>query len=71
MYRPIVAVKRNAQSPITLQEAISRCNGLDGLKRDDHVFIKPNLIGWDSQYPMPPFGIFTTSSLIEDMITVG
>jgi uncharacterized protein (DUF362 family) len=71
MYIPIVAIKRYSNSPGTMQEVISLCNGLKGIKRDDHVFIKPNLAGWDNRYPMPLYGIFTTSRLVEDMVTVG
>ena len=71
MNRPTMAIKRYSNSPRTLQEAISLCNGLNDLGRNDHVFIKPNLTGWDDRYPMPLYGIFTTSRLVEDMVKVG
>ena len=70
MNRPVVAVKRYVSSPGSLEEAISLCNGLEGLKRDDHIFIKPNLVGWDNRYPMPLYGVFTTTRLVEDMVII-
>ena len=55
MYIPIVAIKRYSNSPGTMQEVITLCNDLKGLTTNDHVFIKPNLVGWDDRYPMPLF----------------
>ena len=70
MNRSVIAIKRYVDSPGSLNEAISLCNGLEGLKRDDHIFIKPNLVGWDNRYPMPLYGVFTTTRLVEDMVIV-
>ena len=70
MNRPVVAIKRYIGSPDSLKEAVSLCDGLEGLKRNDHIFIKPNLVGWDNRYPMPLYGVFTTTRLVEDMIII-
>lgn len=70
MNNPVVAIKRYVGSPDSLKEAVSLCNGLEGLNRDDHVFIKPNLIGWDNRFPMPLYGVFTTTRLVEDMVII-
>jgi len=70
MNRSIVALKRYVNSPESLKEAISLCNGLKALKRDDQIFIKPNLVGWDKRYPMPLYGVFTTTRLVEDMVII-
>ena len=70
MKNSIVALKRYLNSPESLKEAISLCNGLKGLKRDDQIFIKPNLVGWDKRYPMPLYGVFTTTKLVEDMVII-
>ena len=70
MNRQAVAIKRYVDSPGSLKEAISICNGLEGLKRDANIFIKPNLVGWDNRYPMPLYGVFTTTRLVEDMVII-
>ena len=70
MNRPVVAIKRYIGSPDSLKEAVSLCDGLEGLKRNDHIFIKPNLVGWDNRYPMPLYGVFTTTRLVEDMVII-
>lgn len=70
MNRSIVAIKRYVGSPGSLKEAVSLCNGLKGLKRDDHIFIKPNLVGWGDRYQIPLYGVFTTTRLVEDMVII-
>ena len=70
MNRSVVAIKQYTGSPDSLKEAISLCYGLEGLKRDGHIFIKPNLVGWDRRYPMPLYGVFTTTRLVEDMVVI-
>jgi len=70
MHKPVVAIERYVGSPETLQEVVTLCNGLKGLTISDRVFLKPNLVGWDDRYPMPLYGIFTTSRLVEDMVVV-
>ena len=34
----------------------------------DKVVIKPNLVAWDDEYPIAPFGVYTTTKLVEDLI---
>ena len=45
--------------------AIEKCGGFDDLKPTDHVLIKPNLVAWDNLGPYPPWGVLTTSVIIE------
>ena len=68
MNKPVVSLSRYKKSPDSLIEIISLCNGLNDLTLDDQVFIKPNLVGYDDSFPMPLYGIFTTTRLVEDMI---
>lgn len=68
MKKTVVSLTRYKKSPDSLMEIISLCSGLEDLKVDDHVFIKPNLVGYGDIFPMPLFGIFTTTRLLEDMI---
>jgi uncharacterized protein (DUF362 family) len=68
MKKTVVSLTRYKKSPDSLMEIISLCSGLEDLKVDDHVFIKPNLVGYGDIFPMPLFGIFTTTRLLEDII---
>ena len=68
MENHVVAVKRYESSPDSLKDLMDLCGGLDRLKRDYHVFIKPNLVAMDEQYPMPLYGVYTTTRLVHDMV---
>jgi uncharacterized protein (DUF362 family) len=68
MNKTVVSLSQYKKSPDSLMEVISLCSGLKDLKVDNHVFIKPNLVGYGDIFPMPLFGIFTTTRLVEDMI---
>jgi len=56
------------KSPESLKDAVEGCNGFYGLNKDDKVLIKPNLVQWDDQFKIAPFGVFTTTRLVEDLI---
>ena len=49
----------------SVREAIDQCEGFASLKPGDKVLIKPNLVGWDAQGPFPPWGVLTTSRVVE------
>lgn len=70
MEKPIVALQRYEKSPDSLRELLRLCNGFSELKPHHQVFIKPNLVAMDSQYPMALYGIFTTTRLVQDMVLV-
>jgi len=63
-----VALVKYKQSPDSLREVIALCNGFSELKRDARVLIKPNLVLWDDKIPIAPFGVFTTTRLVEDLV---
>lgn len=65
-----LAVMRYERSPDSLMETIQACKGLSGLRPGDRVLIKPNLVGWDDNYPVPPYGVYTTSRMVEDMLSL-
>jgi uncharacterized protein (DUF362 family) len=44
------------------------CNGFQSLSATDRVLIKPNLVGWDNKGAYPPFGVLTTSRVLEEII---
>jgi len=63
-----VSLTKYTSSPESLRQAIATCNGLDRLKSSDRVLIKPNLVAWDDIYPIAPFGVYTTTRLVEDLV---
>ena len=67
---PAVGLARYESSPDSLRRAIELCDGFAALKSSDRVLIKPNLVGYDERYPMPLFGIFTTTRIVEDLIVL-
>jgi uncharacterized protein (DUF362 family) len=67
MKKPISVVKY-ISSPESLKESIEKCNGFEKLKPSDTVMIKPNLVAWDDVFPFAPFGVYTTTRLVQDLI---
>jgi len=63
-----VSLVKYTSSPDSLRDAIKLCNGFEHLKKTDKVLIKPNLVTWDTQIKMAPYGVFTTTRLVEDII---
>ena len=51
-------------------EALVLCDGLKDLDPRMNVLIKPNLVAWVDVYPYVPFGVITTSVVIEETIKV-
>lgn len=51
----------------SIGRAIELCNGFSKLDRNDRVLIKPNITfaGW---MPMPPYGMVTTSKMVEGIL---
>lgn len=64
----LVSLVRYSSSPDSLREAISLCDGFYGIRPTGSVLIKPNLVTWDANIPIPPFGVFTSTRLVEDLI---
>jgi len=71
MDAPKVSLTRYAASPGSLLTAVEACGGaavLEAVDPSDRVVIKPNLVGADDPYPVAPYGVYTTSRLVEDMV---
>ncbi len=65
-----VAIQKYTESPGSLKNALEGCGGLEKLSSGDSVMIKPNLVTWDSDVPIAPYGVFTTTRLVEDLIMI-
>ncbi len=62
------SVVRYEDSPASLRRLVSLCEGLRGLHNGIRAFIKPNLVALDESFPMPLFGVVTTTRLVHDMV---
>ena len=51
----------------SIKSLIDLCGGLEGIKPGAKVLVKPNLVGWDNQGPYPPWGVLTTSIVLEGL----
>ncbi len=51
----------------SIKSSIDLCGGLEGIKPGAKVLVKPNLVGWDNQGPYPPWGVLTTSLVLEGL----
>ncbi len=52
----------------SVAEVIDLCDAFDKLKKGDKVFIKPNIVLWYTHAQIPPWGVITTSRVIEDVV---
>lgn len=62
------AISRYETSPESLASLVNGCDGLAGFRSGDRVFIKPNLVALDEGFPMPLYGVLTTTRLVQDMV---
>ncbi|WP_018306639.1 DUF362 domain-containing protein [Desulfitobacterium hafniense] len=54
----------------SLGQALDLCDGLAGLQVDDKILLKPNIVSWDFDYPFPPYGVVTTSTVIQALVQI-
>ena len=66
--KPLVSLVQYTGSPDSLGEAIALCGGFEKLDSKARVLIKPNLVTWDDEFKIAPFGVFTTTRLVEDLV---
>jgi len=66
--KSIISLTKYEKSPDSLGNAISLCEGFSNLKPSGRVMIKPNLVTWDDKNKIAPFGVFTTTRIIEDLV---
>jgi len=70
MEKSPTALVKYESSPESLRTALELSSGLDGVKGSDRVLIKPNLVALDDSFPMPRYGVLTTTRLVQDMVIV-
>lgn len=67
--RDKVAVVKYDGTPNSLARALELCDGLDGLKANDKVLLKPNIV-WGGTKAMPPYGAVTTSTMVDYVLQI-
>ncbi|NYE58439.1 DUF362 domain-containing protein [Carboxydothermus ferrireducens] len=70
MTKPVVSIVKFEDAYHSLRKALELCDGLSGLKKDDKILIKPNLVSWDFNLPFPPFGVVTTSAVMAALVRI-
>jgi uncharacterized protein (DUF362 family) len=66
--KSVAGITRYESSPESLRSLVEKCGGLKGLGAGDRTFIKPNLVALDESFPMPLYGVVTTTRLVHDMV---
>jgi|YNPNPStandDraft_1061719.scaffolds.fasta_scaffold01663_5 uncharacterized protein (DUF362 family) len=64
----VVSLVRYEKGKGSVRNAIELCEGFGSLKPSSRVLIKPNLVGWTNREVYPPFGVLTTSRVLEEII---
>ncbi|CAA7601222.1 Domain of unknown function DUF362 [Acididesulfobacillus acetoxydans] len=70
MMKPRVSLVKFQDPYESVRSVIELCDGLAGLKRDDKILIKPNIVSWDFDLPFPPYGVVTTTTVMQALVRV-
>jgi uncharacterized protein (DUF362 family) len=65
--REKVAVVKYDGTANALKNAVELCGGFDELKPDHKILLKPNII-WGGTNKLPPFGVVTTSTMVDHLL---
>ena len=65
--REKVAVVKYDGTPNALKKAIELCGGFEELKPDHKILLKPNIL-WGGTKKLPPFGVVTTSTMVDHLL---
>lgn len=68
MTKQVVAVTRYREKLESVRSAVELSGCFDGLKGNEKVFIKPNIVVWTEKTVFPKWGVITTSRVIEDIV---
>jgi uncharacterized protein (DUF362 family) len=68
MKRHVVAITRYREKKKSLHQAVELSGAFAGLKGNEKVFIKPNIVVWTERTVFPKWGVITTSRVIEDIV---
>jgi uncharacterized protein (DUF362 family) len=63
-----VSVVEYKEPKSSVRKAVELIDGLDDVKKDSNVFIKPNIVYWNKECEFPKWGVVTTSRVMEDIV---
>ena len=63
-----VAIGRYRKKTKSLRRVVELSGAFDNLKGDEKIFLKPNIVFWSPIPDYPPYGVVTTSRIMEDTI---
>lgn len=64
-----VAVVKYDGTSNTLRKAIELCDGFEELKPGHKILLKPNIL-WGGTEKLPPFGVVTTSAMVNHLLEI-
>lgn len=65
----VVSIAQYDETSQSLAKAVELCNGLNGLKANDKVLLKPNIVwGGGATKKLPKYGLITTARIIEEIV---
>jgi uncharacterized protein (DUF362 family) len=70
MNKSIVAIIRYENPQESVRKVVEHSRGLDLLRPNSRVFIKPNILFWTRATVFPKWGVMTTSRVVEDMVVL-
>lgn len=70
MEKACISIVKVSDVYASLQECLKLSDGLAGLKINDRILIKPNIVSWDFELPFPPYGVVTTSAVISALVRI-
>ncbi len=65
-----VSIVKYEQPKESLQKAVELIDGLENVQPDSKVFIKPNVVYWNSECDFPKWGMLTTSRVVNDIVVL-
>jgi uncharacterized protein (DUF362 family) len=68
MEKKKVSIVRYEKPLESVRRAADLCNGLENLRPNSKVFIKPNVVFWTRKIAFPKWGVITTSRVVHDMV---
>ncbi|TFG00587.1 MAG: DUF362 domain-containing protein [Promethearchaeota archaeon] len=63
-----VSIVKYEKPKESVRKAINLINGLKDISTDSKVFIKPNVVYWNSECDFPKWGMLTTSRVVNDVV---
>ena len=68
MTKQSVSIVKYQEDHDTIRNALELCDGFKGLKANDKVLIKPNIVLASNRKKIPIFGVVTTTRILEEII---